>query len=135
MAYKRPGWVALSIVGNPPARACSTTSSSSPTPTPAARSAAWPTTGAGAAKGSVGLLGRAARRPQPQRHPHPLRIDWGNSGTVDAYVVELPAYAGGNRDGDLALSASASPNPVALGSPLTYTLTVRNEGLDEPSPA
>jgi hypothetical protein len=52
----------------------------------------------------------------------------GNSSTRTFTVTVTPLTPGA----DLSVTNTASPNPVTLGSPLTYTLTIGNNG---PSPA
>jgi uncharacterized repeat protein (TIGR01451 family) len=48
-------------------------------------------------------------------------------------VLSLPAAAPGQEAGaDLSVSKADSPDPVAIGADLTYTITVRNDG---PAPA
>lgn len=48
-------------------------------------------------------------------------------------VISLPAAAPGQEAGaDLSVSKTDSPDPVAVGADLTYTITVRNDG---PAPA
>jgi uncharacterized repeat protein (TIGR01451 family) len=51
-----------------------------------------------------------------------------NSATVNTMVD--PANAG---QADLSITASAAPNPVTVGNPLTYTITVSNTGPDAAS--
>ena len=48
----------------------------------------------------------------------------GNSSTCSFTVTITPPGDGA----DLAITNTDSPDPVALGSPLTYTVTIRNNG-------
>jgi uncharacterized repeat protein (TIGR01451 family) len=53
----------------------------------------------------------------------------GNSSTCSFTVTVTPLAP---AEADLSLTNAASPNPVTLGSPLTYTVSISNNG---PSPA
>ncbi len=44
------------------------------------------------------------------------------------FSTTVNAAGGGSTQADLSLVKSAAPNPVTVGSPLTYTLTVHNAG-------
>jgi uncharacterized repeat protein (TIGR01451 family) len=127
MAYKRPGWVTVSIVGNPNGQDVLHNEIVLADTNPGGKVCRVAHHRSWADEGSVGYWAE----PHAVASPSGTRIlfgsDWGNSGTVDAFVVELPAY-NGSRDGDLSLSASASSNPVAHASGLAYTLTARNGG-------
>ena len=58
--------------------------------------------------------------------------DWGNGTSVDSYVVELPGYSGATSGADLRVTLTDSPDPVVIGTSLTYTIVVTNGG---PQPA
>ena len=128
MAYKRPGYVTASVVGdtsgkgvldqeivladtNPGGKVCRV-----------AHHRSW------GGEGSVGYWAEPHAVPSPSGTRILFGSDWGNSGTVDAFVAELPAYTGGSVDGDLSVTLSASAATVAQGATVSYTAVVSNGG-------
>ncbi len=128
VVYKRPGWVAASIVGDPAGQGVLDNEIVLADTNPGGKVCRVAHHRSWGGEGSVGYWAEPHAVPSPSGTRILFGSDWGNSGTVDAFVVELPSYNGGSSNGDLSLAAGASPNPVAVGSDLTYTLTVRNQG-------
>ena len=80
-------------------------------------------------EGSVGYWAEPHAVPSPSGSRILFGSDWGNSGTVDAFVAELPAYTGGSgADGDLSVSLAPSAGSVAQGGTVSYSATVLNGG-------
>jgi len=52
----------------------------------------------------------------------------GNNGAGTFFKLTLPALTNGNNGADLSISKTDSPDPVTVGSNLTYTVTVTNKG-------
>jgi uncharacterized repeat protein (TIGR01451 family) len=127
MAYKRPGWVALSVVGNPAGPNLLDSEIVLADTNPGGKVCRVAHHRSWGGDGSVGYWAEPHAVPSPSGTRILFGSDWGNSGTVDAFVVELPAYSA-THEGDLSLAATASPSPVADGASFTYTITVRNAG-------
>jgi len=114
MAYKRPGYVSLSVVGNPSGAGVLdqeillADTNVGGTVCRVAHHRSW------AQFGSAGYWAE----PHAVISPSGTRIlfgsDWGNSGTVDAYVVELPAYT----------AAVATPSIIPNGGSFSGSVTV-----------
>jgi hypothetical protein len=92
VAHQRPGWVAVSVVGNPSGQNVLDSELL------LADTAAGGAVCRIAHHRSYGKNGSQGYWAEPHAVPSPsgTRIlfgsDWGNSGTVDTYVVELPSY-------------------------------------------
>jgi hypothetical protein len=118
VAHRRPGWVAVSAVGDPVGRGILEQE----------LLLANVDTGTGCRVGHRDLAGGACRGYWAEPHvvisPSGTRLlfgsDWGNGTTVDTYVVELPAYSGSY--------AGISENRWILGSTLPRVAASKRGG-------
>lgn len=76
------------------------------------------------AKGNIYVVGETSSN--EGSFPKKIGPDGTQNGGVDAFVAKIcsPVCA------DLSVTKSASPTPVRVGDPLTYTITVTNKGPD-----
>ena len=94
LAYRQPGWVFVSIVGDHrrPGRARQRAGDRGHRDRRVCRAAHHRSWGKNNRALGEPVLGRAARGRQPERHPCRLRQRLGRGPTVDTYVLELPSY-------------------------------------------
>jgi uncharacterized repeat protein (TIGR01451 family) len=126
LSYREPGWVTLSIGGTAGQTLLDNEILMADTNTGvvcrAAHHRSW-------GRDNTHLATPYWAEPHAVASPSGTRIvfgsDWGNSPSVDTYVVELPSY---NSGPDVAASVGAAPNPAPLGNHMTYTATVANVG-------
>ena len=118
LAYRQPGWVFLSIVGEPRGKACWTTRSCSPTRQHrVCRAAHHRSFGSDNTRLADPYWAEPHVVPSPSGTRAVFASDWGNGPTVDTYVVELPSYRqhgqGGFRQDAVRKGPDHEPDPGA----------------------
>ena len=130
LAYKQPGWIFLSVVGNPGGQGVldnelviADTNTGK-----VCRAAHHRSYGKNNTKLGDSYWAEPHVVPSPSGTRALFGSDWGNGPSVDSYVLELPGYKTSTTGADLRVSLADSSDPVLLGQDLTYTITTTNNG-------
>ncbi len=92
VVYKQPGWVTASIVGDPAGQGVLDNEIVLADTNPGGKVCRVAHHRSWGGEGSVGYWAEPHAVPSPSGTRILFGSDWGNSGTVDAFVVELPSY-------------------------------------------
>jgi hypothetical protein len=124
MAHRRPGWVVVSVQGHPAGLGVLDSEILLANTAPGGSVCRIAHHRSYGSNGSQGYWAEPHAVPSPSGTRILFGSDWGNSGTVDTYVVELPSYGDPAPEATLAIDDASVTEGDRGTKSLTFTVTL-----------